>query len=139
MRYRELEGKVVLVTGGASGLGLAAGQGFAREGATVVLADLHEDCAVAEAALLGPGPAHLGLGGDVADERDVRAMVDATVLRFGRLDVLINSAGIPDTFQPTVDQDLHDVQDRRTAHAAPGRRRHDQLELDRGRAGPGAA
>jgi NAD(P)-dependent dehydrogenase (short-subunit alcohol dehydrogenase family) len=106
MRYREFEGKVVLVTGGASGLGLAAGQGFAGEGATVVLADLQEGRAAAEAARLGP--AHLGLGGDVADERDVRALVDATVSRFGRIDVLVNSAGIPDTFQATVDQDIAD-------------------------------
>jgi NAD(P)-dependent dehydrogenase (short-subunit alcohol dehydrogenase family) len=104
--YPELKDRVVLITGGASGLGLAAGEGFAREGAAVVLADLRVDCAVAEAARLGTR--HMGLGGDVANEADVQFLVSATLERFGRLDVLINSAGIPDTFLPTVDQDPAD-------------------------------
>ncbi|MDB5848334.1 MAG: Short-chain dehydrogenase [Rhodoferax sp.] len=106
MPYPELKGRVVLVTGGASGLGLAAGQSFVREGASVVLADLHADRAVAEAGLLGP--AHLGLGGDVSNEADVASMVNATLTRFGRLDVLVNSAGIPDSFLPTLEQDVAD-------------------------------
>jgi NAD(P)-dependent dehydrogenase (short-subunit alcohol dehydrogenase family) len=104
--YPELKGRVVLITGGASGLGLAAGEGFAREGASVVVADLRADRAAAEAARLGAR--HIGLGGDVADEADVRFLVSATMEHFGRIDVLINSAGIPDTFQPTVDQDSAD-------------------------------
>lgn len=106
MAYPELKGKVVLITGGASGLGLAAGQGFAREGATVVLADLNAELARTQAQGLGAG--HLSLGGDVASETDVQAIVDSTVERFGRLDVLINSAGIPDSFKPTLEQDVAD-------------------------------
>ena len=104
--YPELQGKRVLITGGASGLGLAAAQGFARAGATVVLADLNVDRAHTEAARLGP--AHLGLGGDVAQEGDVSALVAAALAHAGGIDVLINSAGIPDSFLPTVDQDVAD-------------------------------
>ncbi|MFZ4285796.1 SDR family NAD(P)-dependent oxidoreductase [Variovorax sp. HJSM1_2] len=106
MPYPEMKGRVVLVTGGASGLGLAAGQSFAREGAHVVLADLRAEHAVAEAARIGAG--HLGLGGDVSSESDVATLVDTTLARYGRLDVLINSAGIPDSFKPTLDQDVAD-------------------------------
>lgn len=104
--YPELRGKVALITGGASGLGLAAAEAFVLEGCTVVLADLRADLAQAQAARLGDG--HLGLGVDVADEAAVQALVDTTLARCGRLDVLINSAGIPDTFESTVDQDVAD-------------------------------
>lgn len=104
--YPELQGKVALITGGASGLGLAAAEAFVLEGCTVVLADLRADLAHAQAARLGD--VHLGLGVDVADEAAVQALVDTTLARCGRLDVLINSAGIPDTFESTVDQDVAD-------------------------------
>ena len=106
MRYDEMKGRVVLITGGASGLGLAAAEGFAREGATVVLADLDGARAEAQAARLGAG--HGGVGMDVTSEARVQEVVDGTAARYGRLDVLINSAGIPDSFLPTVDQDVAD-------------------------------
>ncbi|WP_208510677.1 glucose 1-dehydrogenase [Variovorax paradoxus] len=102
--YPELQGRVVLITGGASGLGQASARSFAAAGARVAVADLRRDAALDEAAHLGSD--HLGLAGDVADEGDVRRMVDAAVARWGRLDVLVNCAGIPDTFQPTVEQDV---------------------------------
>ena len=104
--YPELRGQVVLITGGASGLGLAAAHSFARAGATVALADLRESAASMAAAALGPQ--HLGLGVDVAEETEVRSVVERTLAHCGRLDVLINSAGIPDTFLPTVEQDIAD-------------------------------
>lgn len=98
--YPELQGRVALVTGGASGLGQATARSFAAAGAHVAVADLREDAAL--------GLEHLALAGDVADEADVQRMVGAAVARWGRLDVLVNCAGIPDSFLPTVQQDVAD-------------------------------
>ncbi|MFT3666954.1 SDR family NAD(P)-dependent oxidoreductase [Piscinibacter sp.] len=104
--YPELVGRVALITGGASGLGLAAARALAGEGALVVVADLRADAARDAARTLGD--AHLGLDGDVADEAAVRRLVELTLARHGRIDVLINSAGIPDSFLPTLEQDVAD-------------------------------
>ena len=98
----DFHGQAVLVTGGASGIGWAAARGFAQRGAHVMVADLQEDTATGRASELGGG--HRGIGGDVSDEAAVDRMVHATVEAFGRLDVLINCAGPPDTFVPTVEQ-----------------------------------
>lgn len=100
----ELKGKVALVTGAGSGLGLATARAFVREGASVMINDLREDVAREAAASL-PGQ-HGSVGGDVSKEADVDAMVEATLGRFGRVDILINNAGVPDNFTPTVDQTL---------------------------------
>jgi NAD(P)-dependent dehydrogenase (short-subunit alcohol dehydrogenase family) len=97
----DFTGRVVLVTGGGSGLGLAAATRFAEGGARVVINDLREDAARQAANELGPQ--HLGVGGDVASEQDVARMVDAAHALEGRLDVVVNNAGIPDAFKPTVD------------------------------------
>ena len=71
--YPELKPYVVLITGGASGLGLAAAHGFAKEGATIVIADLQEAAAVGVAQQLGAQ--HLGLACDVADEAQVNRKI----------------------------------------------------------------
>ncbi len=97
-------GKTVLVTGGASGLGLATATKFAAGGARVVINDLRAEAAEQAAASLGAG--HIGLGGDVASEADVRRFVAAAQKTAGRIDILINNAGIPDSFVPTVEQSL---------------------------------
>lgn len=92
---RNLEGKSVLVTGGASGIGRATALAFAREGARVAVADMLEDAAqrtVAEIKAMG-GEA-LAIGCDVTDDGAVKAMIAATVDAFGGLDCAFNNAGI---------------------------------------------
>lgn len=90
-----LEGKAALVTGAASGIGLAAAQLFAAEGARVALADRDADGAAEAARELG-GEA-FSIGVDVRNEDQVAAMVAACAERFGRLDIAFNNAGIAGT------------------------------------------
>ena len=88
-----LEGRVALVTGGAGAIGLAIGRALSARGARVALVDL--DRGAAEAAAAGPGlPGAIGLCCDVTSEASVDAALDATVAAFGRLDVLVNNAGL---------------------------------------------
>ncbi len=96
--------RVVLVTGGASGLGLATARRFAEGGATIVINDLREDAA--RQAALELGPQHLGVGGDVSKEADVKAFVEEAIALKGQINILVNNAGVPDSFTPTVDQEL---------------------------------
>lgn len=90
-----VKGKVALVSGGASGLGAESGRRLAREGARVMLTDLAHDRgqAVADEILAEGGEAAF-LPHDVTDEAQWIETIQATVARFGRLDVLVNSAGI---------------------------------------------
>lgn len=88
-------GKVALVTGGASGLGAESGRRLAREGARVVLTDLAAKAGQAVAdEILAAGGTAMFLAHDVTDEGRWVEVVAATVARFGRLDVLVNSAGV---------------------------------------------
>ena len=87
-----LDGKVALITGGGSGMGKVASQLFVAEGARVVLTDVNDDAGGATAASIGDA-AHY-VHADVSLEADARAMVDATIERFGRLDILYNNAGV---------------------------------------------
>jgi len=87
-----LDGKVALITGGASGLGAQMGRRFTEEGATVIINDLRAADAEAMAEELGGDS--MGLGFDVADSTAVEAGFKAVAEQFGRLDVLVNNAGI---------------------------------------------
>src|SRR5438105_2685315 len=89
------EKKVALVTGAASGMGLATAKAFAEAGAAIALADVNE-IAVRSAAdkLTAAGHRAIGIRCDVADEAEVAAMVKQTVSTFGGLDAAFNNAGI---------------------------------------------
>jgi pyridoxal 4-dehydrogenase len=88
----KLKDRVAIVTGGAQGIGKAIADKLSEEGAAVVVADINEEGAKAVAAgLSGDG---LGVRADVSDAGQVQAMVDATLERFGRVDVLVNNAAI---------------------------------------------
>jgi len=87
-----LEHKVALVTGGAKGIGAACVRRFVGEGARVLFVDLDERAGEALAGDLGAAVAFLA--GDVADRRFAETAVQAAVERFGRLDILLNNAGI---------------------------------------------
>ena len=94
--------RIAIVTGAADGIGWATAQALARDGAQVALLDLRADAVQARAAELGS--AHAGLACDVTDEHSVAAAVQSVSARFGRVDVLVNNAGIGDQTGATVDQ-----------------------------------
>lgn len=94
MNY-DFSGKVALVTGGAAGMGLAAVQAYAKAGAAVAVADVDEQAAkqVAEQ-LVSEGHKAIAIKCDVADEAQVKAMIDTVVANFGQLDAAFNNAGV---------------------------------------------
>lgn len=97
-----------LVTGGAAGIGLAIARAFAARGDRVAILDLDAGAAEARAAELGLefGPGHIGLGGDVTDEAQVRAAVERADAELGGLTAAVNNAGVGDNPAPTLDQDI---------------------------------
>jgi 3-oxoacyl-[acyl-carrier protein] reductase len=99
-----LQGKITLITGAASGIGRAQALLFAREGAAVVAADLNADGAkqlVSE--IEAAGGTALAVMMDVSDSDSVRAAVETAVARFGRIDILSNTAGAFDQYSQTLD------------------------------------
>ncbi|BDG60111.1 SDR family oxidoreductase [Caldinitratiruptor microaerophilus] len=106
-----LKGKVVLVTGAGRGIGRATAVAMAREGATVVAADLDLETAWATASeCTAQGPAALGIYIDVGNPVAVAAAVDETVRAYGRIDVLVNNAGIGGTGTRLADMSLEEWQ-----------------------------
>ena len=96
MSWLNLEEKVVIVTGGASGLGKAICEGFAEVGARTVIADVDEKGAAKLAASLRGqfGGEHIATKTDVTSKASVDAMIQTTLDTFGAVDILVNNAGI---------------------------------------------
>jgi 3(or 17)beta-hydroxysteroid dehydrogenase len=99
-----VEGKITIVTGGANGIGRAVCRRFIEEGATVVVADMNVAAGKALAAELGDKAAFVEL--DVRDEAGWQSMMEGVLARHGRVDVLVNNAGILAT---TLYQSIDDI------------------------------
>lgn len=100
-----LQEKVVVITGGASGIGLATARAAATRGAHIVIADIEDDAIAIALSSLPPDT--LAVRTDVADLASVEALRDATLSRHGRVDVLMNNAGVS-TFNLVADQTIDD-------------------------------
>lgn len=104
----QLDGKVVIITGGAAGIGLTSVREFARAGARVIVADLSEEgCARGVAAATEVGGQAVGVPTDVSDRESVGGLITASVEAFGRIDALYNNAGGP----PRKDGDITELED----------------------------
>lgn len=89
-----LAGKVAVVTGAARGIGRACAERFLRDGARVVIGDVDEAALAETAAALGPADSLRHLRADVSRRADVERLVETAVAAFGRLDIMLNNAGI---------------------------------------------
>lgn len=102
MADRQFEGKVAIVTGGASGIGYACAATFARGGAKVVVADISQEIGDrAVAGIKAAGGDAVFTRTDVSRPENVEAMVEAAIQAFGRLDIAVNNAGIGGESAPT--------------------------------------
>src|SRR3954454_984716 len=103
------QNRVVLVTGGACGLGLATARAFAEAGARVVLADWNEkEVHSAAKEIADKGHKTLAIRCDVSDEAQVEAMVKQAVATFGQLDAAYNNAGVQNVLAETADTTRED-------------------------------
>jgi NAD(P)-dependent dehydrogenase (short-subunit alcohol dehydrogenase family) len=108
-RNEDFAGKVAFVTGAASGIGRAAALAFAREGASVVAADVSEQGNQETVRLIeAQGGRALAVRCDVTRAEDVKAALDKTVEAFGRLDFAFNNAGVEQPITPAADLTLEE-------------------------------
>src|SRR6267378_7421007 len=105
MRNRKMSNPVVLITGALTGIGRAAAIAFARKGAKVVVSGRRDEAGKALAnELRALGSEAEFINADVRREDEVRALVDKTIARFGRLDVAVNNAGTEGQVGPVTEQ-----------------------------------
>jgi 3-oxoacyl-[acyl-carrier protein] reductase len=109
-KYRRIEmkldGQVAIIVGGARGIGEAIAHTFSREGASIVLVDLEKMTPQLDSVAQGineHGGKAVAIAADCSDDRQVNAMVDETVARFGKIDILVNSAGFRGPLLPVQD------------------------------------
>ncbi|OMO83205.1 Short-chain dehydrogenase/reductase SDR [Corchorus olitorius] len=106
---RRLEGKVALITGGASGLGECTARIFAKHGAKVLIADIQDDLGKSVTKDIGNGSSFVHC--DVTKEKDVEAAVDTAISQHGKLDIMFNNAGIIELPKPDIlDNDKSDFE-----------------------------
>lgn len=98
--FFRLEGKVAVITGGASGIGEGTARLFVRHGAKVVIADIQDTLGHTVCTSLGPAASYIHC--DVTKEDDISAAVDHAVSTFGKLDIMYNNAGIGGDTDPLI-------------------------------------
>ncbi len=91
---KRLAGRIAIVTGGASGIGLATAHALVSEGACVVIADLNQESASMVAEELGSSDVAIGIAVDVSSEEAVIMLIESTCLAFGGVDLVVNNAGL---------------------------------------------
>ncbi|KAL5725370.1 hypothetical protein ACHQM5_008522 [Ranunculus cassubicifolius] len=107
---RRLEGKVALITGGASGIGEATAKLFSQHGAKVVLADIQDNLGRSLSKEIGSSSSSY-VHCNVTNESQVQNAVDTAVMKYGKLDIMFNNAGILDSLKPRiVDNDKSDFE-----------------------------
>ena len=103
---KRLQDKIAVITGGSGGIGKETAARLLAEGASVVLVDIDQDALDETTKALDAGDRVLAVRSDVSNEDDVRRYVDATIERFGRIDVFFNNAGIEGKVAPLEQQDI---------------------------------